>query len=100
MSGWLVLAVGPQQAPAVGGHQLLEALAGDVLSAITVWAGDRDAVEQLGGDYPLADVRGGELIADRHAVRGAEQVETESPRTSGCVRRSGHSRRGRRTPIA
>jgi hypothetical protein len=37
------------------------------------------AFEDLGGDFAFADVRSGELNADRHAVGGTDEHEPKFP---------------------
>src|SRR4051812_8669887 len=74
-----VFAVGAQEAGAAAGHELLELFAREAFVGDDGVSGDGDASEQLGGNITFGDVGGGELKADRHPVRGAEQVEPEAP---------------------
>src|SRR3954462_10508164 len=68
-----VFAVGAQKARAAAGHELLERFAGEAFVGDDGVPGDRDASEQLGGDVTFGEVGGGELKADRQAVRGASK---------------------------
>src|SRR4051794_21349813 len=45
----------------------------------------QNAVEHLGGDDALGDVGGGELNADRHAVRRAQHVEPKAPEVAAVA---------------
>jgi hypothetical protein len=74
------LAVGAQERRAGASHEVLEFGAGEVLVGDHGVAGDRDAVEHLGGDDPLADVGGRELPADRHPVAGADEIQPKPPK--------------------
>ena len=56
-------------------HVLLELLTGEAFVGQDGVALKADSVEHLLRDFALGRVGGGELEADGHAVRGAEQVE-------------------------
>src|SRR5680860_609705 len=75
----LVLAVGAQEAGAEASHELLELLTREALVGDDGVALELHAGEHLGRHLALADVGGGELEGDRHAVRGAQQVEPKTP---------------------
>src|SRR3954447_13814253 len=75
----LVLAIGSEEPRAKGGDVLLEVGAGEAFIGHDGVAMKVDAVEHLGRYDALGDVGGGELEADRHAVRGAQDVEPKPP---------------------
>src|SRR5215211_1744435 len=93
-AGLLVLAVGAHQHAAVVGDELLELAASEALVGEHQAALDRHPLEDLGRRLALGNVGRRELEADRHAVRGAEQKEPLSPRTSASASGSSRSRRG------
>src|SRR4051794_37555609 len=74
-----VLAVGSEEVGAERGHVLLKVGAGEPFVGHDGVARKLDALEHLGGNDALGDVGGGELEADRHAVRGAQHVEPKAP---------------------
>jgi hypothetical protein len=58
---------------------VLEVAAGEALVSQDRAPVKGQAFEDLGGDFAFADVRGGELKADRHAVGGTDEHEPKSP---------------------
>jgi hypothetical protein len=73
-----VFAVGSEEVRAERGHVGLEVGAGEAFVGHDGVVVQVDALQHLGGDDAFGDVGGGQLEADRHAVRGAQHVEPKA----------------------
>src|SRR3954463_4151115 len=82
-AAWLVLAIGPQQPAAHLLDHGLELAAGKALISEDRAPRDGEAFKDFRGDLAFADVGGGQLKADRHAVRCANEHEPEAPVVAG-----------------
>src|SRR3954449_10631239 len=85
MAAGLVLAIRPEEARAECGHVLLEVGAGEAFVGHDGVAVKVDAVEHFSGHDTLGDVGGGELEADRHAVRRAQHIEPKAPEVAAVA---------------